>query len=124
MRWSWTPKPAPERPGLGWLVGLAVAAGLAWAGRPVSAGVVAATAAGIGLAGALWPAPTARALRAVGAFAGRWIGRAALTVVFYAVVTPLGLIRGRHALDRAFPGEGSAWRRREPPAADARRRWS
>jgi hypothetical protein len=108
------------------LGGLACYRGLL-AGDPVLGGILGAVAATIGPLGLLWP----RAVRPlfvawmVLAFPISWtISRLMLTMVFYAVFTPVGLLlrlSGRDVLGRRFrPDQTSYWTPR-PAAGDVSR---
>ena len=67
-------------------------------------------------------APLNRAWFRLGLLLGRIVAPVVMAVIFFLVVTPIGLIRralGKHSLPRGFDRTAdSYWQRREPPGPD------
>lgn len=105
--------------GLVFLVALGVFGGLTvwrsgpWGWWPVGAG------AGLGLLGLLWPAgmkPIYLAWMALATVLGYFMSRLLLSVIFYLVLTPIGLVRralGKRPLDLKLGDRDSYWRVRD-----------
>jgi hypothetical protein len=100
----------------------------AWRSHPTLAAVLAVPAAALVLGGLVAPAalvPVERRWMAAAAVLGAFNTRILLTVAYYLVITPVGLIlrvAGRDPLDRRLHSGPSYWTRRppEPPASRER----